>query len=106
MLEYETEINSKSEMEQALLLMDYKQAVTINKTRLTTHYKNYEIDIDEVDGLGQFIEVEQLFEESNKEKVTKIQEEMFNFLISLGVDKDNRINKGYDILMLEKNIQN
>lgn len=99
-LEYETEISSKEEMEQALLLMGYKEAIRINKSRLTTHYQNYEIDIDEVDNLGEFIEVEKLAEDGNSEQ---IQNELFNILISLGIKPENRVIYGYDILMLNQN---
>lgn len=98
-LEYETEISSKEEMESALLLMGYKAAVWINKSRLTTHYQNCEIDIDEVDNLGEFIEIEKLAEDGNSEQ---IQDGLFNILISLGIKPKNRVAHGYDILILDR----
>jgi predicted adenylyl cyclase CyaB len=42
-LEHEVEVSSAEELEQALLLMGYKEAVRINKTRVITHYNGCEM---------------------------------------------------------------
>ena len=97
--EYETEVGSREEMESALLLMGYKEAVRINKTRTITHYNGCEICIDEVEDLGVFIEMERLSEEGDAEK---IQEELFSFFESIGIERSDRVIFGYDILMLQK----
>jgi len=97
--EHEVTVNSKEEMRQILSLMSYQEAVRINKTRVTTKYNGCEICIDEVEGLGSFVEMEKLTESGDAEK---IQEELFQFFISLGIDRQDRVTKGYDILMLEK----
>jgi adenylate cyclase class 2 len=97
--EHELEVGSKEPMEQILSLLGYKQAVQINKTRVITHYNNCEICIDEVAGLGVFIEMESLVEEGNPEF---IQKELFNFFISLGIRPEDRETVGYDILMMRK----
>jgi adenylate cyclase class 2 len=102
-IEHELEINSKEEMEQALLLLEYKEAVRISKNRVVTHYNDCEICIDDVDDLGTFVEMEKLTEEGDSRA---IQEEMFKFLESIGIDSKDRVNSGYDILMLEKNESN
>lgn len=98
-LEHELEISSKEEMTEALLLMGYKEAVRVNKERVITHYDGCEICIDQVDGLGSFIEMEKLVKEGDSEK---IQEELFTFFTSLGIIADDRLRSGYDILTLEK----
>jgi adenylate cyclase class IV len=57
--------------------------------------------LDEVDGLGSYIEVEKMSDEDGE----KIQNELFDFLQILGVSKEDRVLKGYDTLMWLKNNQ-
>jgi len=99
-IEHEVEVSSREEMEQALFLMGFKEAIRVNKTRVTTRYDNCEICIDEIENLGSFIEMEKLTEEGDSEK---IQEELFEFFLTLGITKDDRAFSGYDILMFQKN---
>lgn len=98
-IEHEVEISSKNEMEQALFLMGYKEAVRVEKTRVVTHYNDCEICIDDVKNLGAFIEMEKLTEEGDSEK---IQDELFAFFTTLGIAPEDRAYSGYDILMQEK----
>ena len=100
-IEHEVTINSKEEMEQALFHMGYKKAMEIDKTRTITHYDGCEICIDEVKGLGSFIEMEKLTNE--KGDAQKIQDELFKFFKTLGIDKKERVMHGYDILTLQNN---
>ena len=97
-LEYETGIDSKEEMEQALFLMGYQKIVQVIKTRMITHYNGCEICIDEVEGLGSFIEMEKLSEDGDSEK---IQDELFAFFMTLGIAEEDRATVGYDILILQ-----
>jgi adenylate cyclase class 2 len=99
-LEYEVEVSSASTLEQALLLMGYKEAVRINKTRIVTQYDGCEICIDEVEDLGSFIEMEKLAEEGDSEE---IQTELFEFFKTLGITNEDRVFLGYDSLILTKN---
>lgn len=98
-IEHEVDVNSKQEMEQILFLMGYKEAVKINKTRIVTHYNNCEICIDDVENLGTFIEMEKLTKDGNSEE---IQEELFRFFESIGIDRNDRVISGYDVLILQK----
>jgi adenylate cyclase class 2 len=98
-IEHEVEVSSKPEMEQALLIMGYKEATRVNKTRIITHYDGCEICIDEVENLGTFIEMEKLTEEGNAEE---IQEKLFRFFESIGISREERVMSGYDILMMQK----
>ena len=100
-VEIELEVSSKEEMEKAIIIMGYKEAITVNKTRVITHYNNCEICIDDVENLGMFIEMEKLTEEGNSQE---IQEEMFKFFESLGITHDDRVMSGYDILMWQKKL--
>lgn len=95
-IEHETEIKDATQLEQALLLMGYKQANRVEKFRRTAHFKDYEICLDEVTDLGLFIEVEK-FSDDDPDMV---RDELYNFLISLGVSKEDEVNEGYDILIM------
>ena len=97
-IEYETTVASKEEVRQILLLMGYQEAVRVHKVRVTTEYQGCEICVDEVEGLGSFIEMEKLTEDGDAEK---IQEELFGFFASLGIVEADRVTKGYDLLMFE-----
>ena len=98
-LEHETEVGSREEMERMLFLMGFKEAVRVSKTRIVTHHLGCEICIDDVEGLGSFIEMEKLTEEGDAEL---IQEELFQFFLTLGISRDDRAVSGYDILMFQK----
>ncbi len=98
-IEKETEINNPVELRGALELMGYHEAIKINKVRVKTKYKDMEICLDEVEGLGSFIEVEKLTEGDGE----KIQNESFDFLETLGVKREDRVEHGYDTLIYLKN---
>jgi len=100
-IEKEFEISDPVEAEQMLELMDYQVTVKVNKVRKTCKYKDMTICLDQVEELGDFVEVEKLVEEGES---LKIQEELFQFLQSLGIDKDDQVLKGYDTMIynLEK----
>jgi|CXWL01.1.fsa_nt_gi adenylate cyclase class 2 len=97
--EHEVEVNSREEMENILLSLGYKAAIRVKKERQKTLYNGCEICIDDVEDLGTFIEMEKLTEEGDP---TEIQDELFSFLVSVGVSPEDRVTKGYDILMFEK----
>ena len=98
-IEHEVVVDSKGELEQMLGMMGYQKALEIHKTRLVTEYQGCEICIDEVEGLGTFIEMEKLSKDGDAET---IQEELFKFFETLGISRADRVTKGYDILLLEK----
>ena len=98
--EHETEIKDAKELEQALLLMGYQVANKVTKLRRTSHFKDFEICLDEVETMGSFIEVEKM----SKDDADRVREDLYAFLLSLGVSPDDEVRKGYDILAIEKNL--
>jgi adenylate cyclase class 2 len=96
-IEYETEVSKREEIHNILVALGFQPSTITNKTRITGHYKEMEICIDEVEGLGAFIEVEIMTDEGNAEE---IQNKMFDFLRTLGVEEKDRVFEGYDILLL------
>jgi adenylate cyclase, class 2 len=98
--EHETEVADPDELHEMLLNLDYYIASHVNKKRVKCNYDGMEICLDEVRDLGTFIEAEKL---TKDEDSVKIQNELFEFLKSLGVKETDRVTKGYDVLMYEKN---
>jgi len=102
-IEKEMEIDDPEAMKDIMKLLGYQEAVRVNKARIETKYQDYTICIDQVEGLGDFIETERLIDEAEDKDAEKVQEESLVFLESLGVDRSNRQDKGYDTLMYIKN---
>ncbi len=97
-VEKETVIDDAQEMIEALECMGYYEALIVEKERRQGSCQDYEVCIDRVSGLGDFIELEKKSDEDS----LKVQEEMFTFLSSLGIKKEDQIMKCYDTLLYEK----
>lgn len=97
--EHEVAVDSADEARKILGLMGLHEAVRIVKRRRTAHYDGYEVCIDEVEGLGSFIELEKITDDGD---AARIQEHMMDFLKTLGIPPEDQVKKGYDILMLEE----
>lgn len=98
-IEKEIEITDKNTLEEIIELLDYEKTVEVHKKRQRGKYGDYEICLDEVEGLGFFIEVEKMSDEDGE----KVQDELFNFLKKLGIGDEDRVFIGYDSLMWLKN---
>ena len=98
-IEKELEISDKDTMQEIFELMGYESNVQVHKTRIKGKYAEYEICLDEVEGLGSYIEVEKMSDEDGE----KVQNELFEFLQTLGVLKEDRVFNGYDTLIWMKN---
>ncbi len=94
--EHEVIINNVSEMTAILDALGFKPLIKVNKTRIKSKYKEYNLCIDSVDKLGDFAEVEVITE---KENATEIQSEMMNFLSELGIDSSKQVFTPYDTLI-------
>lgn len=99
-LELELEVSSRDVMERMLSLMGYQEAVRMVKVRRKTRYQMWEICVDEVEGLGSFVELEELAD--SNERVPEIRTSMQKFLEGLGVKKEDFLMNRYDVLMLQK----
>jgi len=99
--EYETEISNPDELRKILDFLDFKKVVTVDKQREYWMCQNMEVALDEVKGLGSFVEAEAKGDFENNVEAKKA---CINFLENLGIkDVDiNKINTGYPVLLLEK----
>jgi adenylate cyclase class 2 len=101
--EYETEISNPEEFKKILDFLYFKKVVIVNKQREYWDCGDIEIALDQIKGLGNFIEAEAKgdFENNNKAK-----EACLKLLENLGIENPNslQINKGYAVLILEKEL--
>lgn len=101
-VEKEIEISDRNTLREIIELLGFEQTVEVQKKRREGRYNNYQICLDEVEGLGNFIEVEKMSNEDGE----KVQKELFGFLRKLGVNKKDRILIGYDTLLWLKENNN
>jgi adenylate cyclase class 2 len=100
--EYETKIEDLTQLKKILKVLDFKPLIKVDKVRRIWIYKDYEIAVDSVKNLGDFVEIEYI---GKREKVDpkEITKEMVNFLKSVGCGKIKRDYQGYPFMMLFPN---
>ena len=95
-LEYETQVTDRQAMHQAALHMGYRPTVRIAKTRRMATLEDCSLCIDEVDGLGGFLELERLAPDHADAQA--IQADLAAFVSSLSITAI-RIDQTYDSLV-------
>jgi adenylate cyclase class 2 len=98
--EYETKIDNPEMMKKIINSLDLKSLMIVDKKRKIWKYKDYEISMDSVKGLGDFVEIE-YYGERHHDDHKKITEEMIKFLKEdLGCGKLEINHSGYPALLL------
>ena len=82
--EYEFTVDDGDMARQMLTALGWQEVVTVDKVRLESKTEDYTICIDEVAGLGLFIELEVLAEDDAN--TDNIQQQMYSFLKNLNID--------------------
>lgn len=82
--EYEFTIDGGNTARQMLTALGWQEVVTVDKVRLESKTEDYTICVDEVAGLGLFIELEVLAED--EANADNIQQQMYSFLKNLNID--------------------
>lgn len=82
--EYEFAVDDGNMARQMLTALGWQEVVTVDKVRLESKTEDYTICIDEVAGLGLFIELEVLAEDDAN--TDNIQQQMYSFLKNLNID--------------------
>lgn len=118
-IEKEVEVSDKQAnmLLESFPLIGFTEVPSVRKTRQKAKYhphssrlrgtREYEICIDTVDDLGEFIEVEKMIADPDVIGASgeKIQEELFQFLETLGISRSDRALHGYDVLLNQKKNQ-
>ncbi|NGX31125.1 MAG: hypothetical protein K940chlam8_00485 [Chlamydiae bacterium] len=95
--EYEIEISDSEKLLKIFQLLGFEENCHINKTRKVFQFQGLEINLDIVDELGSFVEIEVI--ERNSPSVLEEFQRIDQFLKSLGLSQAKRINIGYVQLM-------
>lgn len=99
-IEHETEVSDATELASIIKTLGFTLYSDIIKTRQKASYNGIEICVDDVEGLGVFIEAEKLTElEADGEAVAT---SLWDELEKLGVDRSSEVFEGYDVLMNRK----
>lgn len=94
--EIEFEVNSYEKANQFLETLGYSKWVVVNKKRRYAKYSNYNLCIDEVEHLGNFIEIEMVVKESDTKDYIN---DLLEVASILGLDKQNIVNSHYDTMI-------
>lgn len=94
--EHETDVIDRDQMHGAIVAMGFRPTVRIVKVRRTASYGDMLLCVDELDGLGWFLEAERMV--SGDEPGEAVQAELCRFVESLGVAAE-RTEQTYDWLV-------
>lgn len=92
--------NEAKKLADFFLANDYVEEVMIFKKRRNYKYKGYELNIDCVQGLGNFMEIEKM---SKFKDIEATKSKIINLIDKLGIDRGQIVEKGYVSLIREKN---
>jgi adenylate cyclase, class 2 len=97
-IEHEVEVLEKDipELEALIQTLGYYKFISIDKERESGKLGDIDVCLDEVAGLGSFIELEKFGPE---EEAPQIQAELYALLNSWGISKEDFVYDGYDILV-------
>lgn len=97
--EYETTVTDLGQLRKIFEVLDFKPIVTVDKIRKTWRYQDYEIAVDKVEGLGDFVEIEYKSHDSSLSP-EQITDAMLSFLKNLNVGEIERNRVGYPFQLL------
>lgn len=98
--EYEVRVENGKELLSLFKFLGYKESVVVDKRREVYDYQDFEIGIDSVRDLGNFVEIELKKDVSDVKAGHKLIEE---FLLTLGIKEYRKQVRGYVSMMWNKN---
>lgn len=102
--ENELDISSSEEMKKILNNLGFEIFIIVDKMRNSWIYKEYEISIDTVDKLGDYIEIEYKGKENNN--IEEITESLFKTLNEIGADIGEEDHGGYGFKLIKMKYNN
>ncbi|MFA5931389.1 MAG: class IV adenylate cyclase [archaeon] len=100
--EYETEIKEFETTNKIISLLGYTKLVELNNTKHTFETKEFEIVLEEVKGLGVFLEIES--KETTKNPLI-VKKKINDFIKSLNIKTSKELNAGKPELMLKRQLK-
>ena len=96
-IERETEVGDPDIMIAIVKELGFVPFSDVSKTRQTGKLNDIEVCIDSVEGLGDFMELEQLADENADPAA--ITDDLWRIMAELGISCQDEVTDGYDILM-------
>lgn len=100
--EYETAVEDLQKAKKIFEALNMTPVALVDKVRKIWHYNDYEVTLDAVKDLGNFVEIEYIGNDSAIDPI-KITAEMVRFLKDVGCGKIIRNYVGYPFLLLFPN---
>ncbi len=97
--EYETSIGDADTIKKVISLLGLKPLIEVHNKRKIYKNKNFEIELEEIDGLGLFIEVEKM---SRSDDEMREKEKIREFIRGLGLKNVRELNIGKNQYLLSK----
>src|SRR4030043_1105380 len=82
--EYETEIENPKSLEKILAKVGFVVVLTLHKKRVSGKYKKFNLELDQIKELGNFLEAEAISHDGKK-----LQQEITQFFLKIGLSKKN-----------------
>lgn len=98
--EFETEVSDPISLRKIFAALDIKPLITVDKTRRAWHYKDYEIALDSVIELGNFVEIEYKGRDAATVNPTSVTRAMIAFLKQHNPGRIERDYVGYPFRLL------
>lgn len=98
--EYETDVQSYEQLGLILDALNFKKLIEVKKTRRAWLYRDVEVSIDEVEELGQYLEVE--YKGNGLDDVEQIREFLQSIVAQIGAETKGLDLKGYPFGLLAK----
>lgn len=102
-IEYETKIENPEAMHQILFILGWTPSVEVKKVRRKGKIGNYKICLDQVEELGDFVELEKMTDDNADPN--QVREELFQVLESLGLSRQDEEIKGYDTQIFQLHLK-
>lgn len=105
-LEYESVVENPKDVHEMLLALGWKPEVEVKKTRKKAKMGEYELCLDRVENLGDYLEIEKLTDDNVDPQ--KVVTELYRILEPFGLSNKDEESMGYDTLMwrFNKNHEN
>ncbi|MDD5182340.1 MAG: class IV adenylate cyclase [Candidatus Nanoarchaeia archaeon] len=97
--EFETKVDDIEALKKLFENLNFKELVTVEKNRNMWDYKDTEIAIDDVKGLGNFIELEA---KGNFTSIEDAKKHLYSILREIGAKVGEQDFEGYPFLLLKK----
>lgn len=96
-MEYETVVADGDMLHNIIINIGFEPYSEVTKIRRKGKFGDIEVCVDQVEGLGSFIEVEKLSDELSDPEVVKA--ELWDLFGDLGIDEKTQVVHGYDVMI-------